>query len=147
MLHSKQVIQAVIKSLNKIKSKMVLDPVMVAKGGTKLNHDTAVIYIKNKLMKKILLITPNVPEAEILTNTKIKSLKDMIKAGKILIDMGAKNVLVKGGHLRSKKMNDILINKKIIKVFINKKYNSKNTHGTGCTLSSAIATYYHVEKI
>ncbi len=147
MLHSKQVIQAVIKSLNKIKSKkMVLDPVMVAKGGTKLISDTAVIYIKNKLMKKILLITPNVPEAEILTNTKIKSLKDMIKAGKILIDMGAKNVLVKGGHLRSKKMNDILINKKIIKVFINKKYNSKNTHGTGCTLSSAIATYLSCGK-
>ena len=58
-----------------------------------------------------------------------------------LISSGARNVLVKGGHLKAKKMNDILINKKIIKVFNSKKYNSKNTHGTGCTLSSSIATY------
>ena len=118
MLHSKQVIQAVIKSLKKIKiKKIVLDPVMVAKGGAKLINNTAIIYIKNKLMKNILLITPNIPEAEILTKTKINSTKDMIKAGKILISLGAKNVLIKGGHLNSKQMNDILLNKKIIKVF------------------------------
>ena len=142
MLHSKQVIQAVIKSLNKMKiKKIVLDPVMVAKGGAKLINNTAILYIKNKLIKNILLITPNIPEAEILTKTKIESTKDMIKAGKILIKLGAKNVLIKGGHLKSKKMNDILLNKKNIKVFKSKKYNSKNTHGTGCTLSSAIATY------
>ena len=141
MLHSKQVIQAVIKSLNKIKiKKIVLDPVMVAKGGAKLINNTAILYLKNKLIKNILLITPNIPEAEILSNIKINSTKDMINAGKILIKLGAKNVLIKGGHLKSKQMNDILLNKKIIKVFRSKKYNSKNTHGTGCTLSSAIAT-------
>jgi hydroxymethylpyrimidine kinase/phosphomethylpyrimidine kinase len=141
MLHSKQVIQAVIKSLNKIKiKKIVLDPVMVAKGGAKLINNTAILYLKNKLIKNILLITPNIPEAEILSNIKINSTKDMINAGKILIKVGAKNVLIKGGHLKSKQMNDILLNKKIIKVFRSKKYNSKNTHGTGCTLSSAIAT-------
>jgi len=141
MLHSKQVIQAVIKSLNKIKiKKIVLDPVMVAKGGAKLINNTAILYLKNKLIKNILLITPNIPEAEILSNIKINSTKDMIDAGKILIKLGAKNVLIKGGHLKSKQMNDILLNKKIIKVFRSKKYNSKNTHGTGCTLSSAIAT-------
>ena len=147
MLHSKSVILAVIKSLKKIKvNKSVLDPVMVAKGGTKLINNTAIIYIKKKLIKKILLITPNIPEAEILTNIKINSTKDMIKAGKILISLGAKNVLIKGGHLKSKKMNDILLNKKIIKVFKSKKYNSKNTHGTGCTLSSAIATHLSCGK-
>ena len=141
MLHSKQVIQGVIKSLNKIKiKKIVLDPVMVAKGGAKLINNTAILYLKNKLIKNILLITPNIPEAEILSNIKINSTKDMIKAGKILIKLGAKNVLIKGGHLKSKQMNDIWLNKKIIKVFRSKKYNSKNTHGTGCTLSSAIAT-------
>ena len=135
MLHSKQVIQAVIKSLNKIKiKKVVLDPVMVAKGGAKLINNTAIIHIKNKLMKNTLLITPNIPEAEILTKTKITSTKDMIKAGKILISLGAKNVLIKGGHLKSNQMNDILLNKKITMVFKSKKYNSKNTHGTGCTL-------------
>ena len=147
MLHSKQVIQAVIKSLNTTKiKKVVLDTVMVAKGGTKLINNAAIFYIKDKLMKNILLITPNIPEAEILTKTKITSTKDMIKAGKILISLGAKNVLIKGGHLNSRQMNDILLNKKIIKVFKSKKYNSKNTHGTGCTLSSAIATYLSCGK-
>ena len=147
MLHSKQVIQAVIKSLNKIKiKKVVLDPVMVAKGGAKLINDAAIIYLKNKLIKNILLITPNIPEAEILTKTKINSTNDMIKAGKILISLGAQNVLIKGGHLKSKHMNDILLNKKIIKVFRSKKHNSNNTHGTGCTLSSAIATYLSCGK-
>ena len=96
-------------------------------------------------MKKFL-ITPNIPEAEILTKIKISSLNDMIKAGKILISLGAKNVLIKGGHLKSKQMYDIFINKKNIKVFKSKKYNSKNTHGTGCTLSSAIATYLSCGK-
>ena len=62
----------------------------------------------------------------------------MISAGKLLLKFGAKNVLIKGGHLNSKQINDIFLNKKIIKVFKSKKYRSKNTHGTGCTLSSAI---------
>ena len=147
MLHSKQVIQAVIKSLNKIRiKKTVLDPVMVAKGGAQLINNAAVTFIKNKLMKRILLITPNIPETEILTKTKINSTKDMIKAGKILISLGAKNVLIKGGHLKSKQMNDIFLNKKVIKVFKSKRYFSKNTHGTGCTLSSAIATYLSCGK-
>ena len=147
MLHSKQVIQAVIKSLNKINIKIVvLDPVMVAKGGAKLISDDAIVFIKKKLMKNTTLITPNIPEAEILTKTKINSVKDMIAAGKILINLGAKNILIKGGHLRSKQMNDVLLNKKVIKIFKSRKYNSKNTHGTGCTLSSAIATYLSCGK-
>ena len=140
MLHSKQVIYAVIKSLKKIKNKkIVLDPVMVAKGGTKLINDKAISEIKKKLINKILLITPNIPEAELLTDTKINSVNDMIKAGQLLINLGAKNVLIKGGHLKSEKMYDILLNKRTIKIFKSKKYSSKNTHGTGCTLSSAIA--------
>ena len=140
MLHSKQVIYAVMKSLKKINNKkIVLDPVMVAKGGTKLINDKAISEIKKKLINKILLITPNIPEAELLTNTKINSVNDMIKAGQLLINLGAKNVLIKGGHLKSKQMYDILLNKRIIKIFKSKKYISKNTHGTGCTLSSAIA--------
>ena len=139
MLHSTKVISAVIKSLRKISTnKIVLDPVMVAKGGAMLINKQAIRDIKNKLIKKIFLITPNIPEAELLTNTKINSVDDMIVAGKLLLKFGAKNVLVKGGHLNSNYMNDILLNKKLIKVFKSKKYRSKNTHGTGCTLSSAI---------
>jgi hydroxymethylpyrimidine/phosphomethylpyrimidine kinase len=119
---------------------------MVAKGGTKLINNSAIIFIKNELMKNTLLITPNIPEAEILTKMKINTSKDMIKAGKILIKLGANNVLIKGGHLKSKKIYDVLINKKLSKVFKSRKYSSKNTHGTGCTLSSAITTYLSCGK-
>ena len=141
MLHSKGVALSVLKSLKKIKvKKVVLDPVMVSKGGTKLLNTSATNFIKNKLIKNTFLITPNIPEAEILTKIKINSIQDMIKAGKILINLGAKNVLIKGGHLRSKQMNDVLLNKKNIKIFKSRKYLTKNTHGTGCTLSTAIAT-------
>ena len=147
MLHSKQVIQAVIRSLNKTKIRnIVLDPDMAAKGGEKLINDEAITYLRNKLIKGVLLITPNIPETEVLTKIKIYSTKDMIKAGKILINLGAKNVLIKGGHLNLDQMNDILLNKKTIKIFKSKRYFSKNTHGTGCTLSSAIATYLSCGK-
>jgi hydroxymethylpyrimidine/phosphomethylpyrimidine kinase len=139
MLHSKEVISAVIKSLKKIRvDKVVLDPVMVAKGGAKLINNKAIKDIKNKLIKKIFLITPNIPEAELLTKIKINSTENMIIAGKMLLKLGAKNVLIKGGHLYSNQMTDILLNNKMIKIFKSKKYRSKNTHGTGCTLSSAI---------
>ena len=139
MLHSTEVILAVIKSLKRISAnKIVLDPVMVAKGGAKLINNQAIKEIRNKLIKKIFLITPNIPEAELLTKKKINSVDDMIIAGKLLLKLGAKNVLIKGGHLNSNQINDILLSKKIIKVFKSKKYRSKNTHGTGCTLSSAI---------
>jgi hydroxymethylpyrimidine kinase/phosphomethylpyrimidine kinase len=72
---------------------------------------------------------------------KINTQEDMIYAGSILINKGAKNVLIKGGHLKSRFVRDVLINKKEIKIFKNKRIESKNTHGTGCTLSSAITTY------
>jgi hydroxymethylpyrimidine/phosphomethylpyrimidine kinase len=148
MLHSPNVIKAVILALKKIKVfKIVLDPVMVAKGGAKLINNSAVHVLKTKLIKKVFLITPNIPEAEILTNIKIKNLKDMIKAANILLKLGAKNVLIKGGHLKSSFMADILVSEKKTKIFKNKKFFTKNTHGTGCTLSSAIATFLSCGKL
>mgnify|MGYP001163513723 CR=1 FL=1 len=148
MLHSPSVIKAVILALKKVKiSKIVLDPVMVAKSGTKLINDSAIDILKKNLIKRAFLITPNIPEAEVLTKVKIKNSKDMIKAANILLKLGVKNVLIKGGHLESKIMQDILVNKKIIKIFENKKFLTKNTHGTGCTLSSAIATYLSCGKL
>ena len=147
MLHSKQVILSVIKSLKKFRvKKIVLDPVMVAKGGAKLINNSAVQYLKKYLIKETFLITPNIPEAEILAKKKISNIKDMVKAGKILISLGAKNVLIKGGHLKSKEMHDILLTRQGIKIFKNKRFSSRNTHGTGCTLSSAIATYLSCGK-
>ncbi len=147
MLHSVDVIKSVIKSISRIKiKKIILDPVMVAKGGAKLIDNESIKILKKELLKKVSLITPNIPEAEILTNTKINSKEDMIYAGNILLNLGAKNVLLKGGHLLSNTMQDIFINKKEISIFENKKIKTKNTHGTGCTLSSAIATYYSCGK-
>ncbi len=147
MLHSKAVINTVLKSLKKIKAKkIILDPVMVAKGGTKLIDNSSINILKLQLMKKVTLITPNIPEAEILTNTKITSVDDMVMAAKILINLGAKNVLIKGGHLKSTIIQDVFLNKNEISYFKNKKINTKNTHGTGCTLSTAIATYYSCGK-
>ena len=147
MLHSPIVINSVIKSLQKVKTKkIILDPVMVAKGGFKLINDAAIKVLKEKLIKKVYLITPNIPEAEVLTKIKIKNLEDMIRAANILLNSGVKNVLLKGGHRNSKIMKDVFLNKKEIKIFKNKKIKTKNTHGTGCTLSSAIATFFACGK-
>ena len=147
MLHSNKVIESVINSLkvSKIKN-IVLDPVMVAKGGTKLIDNNAIKILKDKLIKRVTLITPNIPEAEILTNTSIRSKEDMIFAAHKLIEMGANNVLIKGGHLISKIVQDIFVSKTEIKIFNNKRHKTKNTHGTGCTLSSAITTFLSCGK-
>ena len=147
MLHSTKVIKAVLNSLNKIKAqKIILDPVMVAKGGTKLINDASIKILESKLIKRVSLITPNIPESEILTKISISSVDDMIRAAKILLNFGAKNVLIKGGHIKSNIMIDVFLSKNQIITFKNKKINTKNTHGTGCTLSSAIATYYSCGK-
>jgi hydroxymethylpyrimidine/phosphomethylpyrimidine kinase len=147
MLHSSKVIESVINSLFVIKVKrIVLDPVMVAKGGAKLIDNNAIKLLKSKLIKRVTIITPNIPEAEILTNTKINNEKDMILAAKKLLVYGAKNVLIKGGHLNSKFVQDIFVNKSKIKIFNSVRYRTKNTHGTGCTLSSAITTFLSCGK-
>ena len=147
MLHSTKVIKSVIRSLDLIKvKKIILDPVMIAKGGAKLIDNKAVELLRNELIKKVTLITPNIPEAEILTNTKIKTKEDMILAANILINLGAKNVFIKGGHLDSKVVQDIFVNKKEIMLIKNKRITTSNTHGTGCTLSSAISTFFACGK-
>ena len=148
MLHSSLVIIKVLESLKKIKvKKIVLDPVMVAKSGTKLIDFKAINILKKKLVSQVTLITPNIPEAEVLTNMRIRNINEMILAGKKLLNLGVKNVLIKGGHLKSRKVNDIFLCKSEIKIFRSYRYKTKNTHGTGCTLSSAITTFIYVEKV
>jgi len=147
MLHSAEVIKSIISSLDIIKvKKIILDPVMIAKGGAKLIDDKAIKLLKHELIKKVNLVTPNIPEAEILTDTKIKTSEDMIFAASIMINLGAKNVFIKGGHLDAKMVQDIFVNKKEIMVIKNKRITTSNTHGTGCTLSSAISTFYACGK-
>ena len=147
MLHSTKVINTVVKSLKKIKTKkIILDPVMIAKGGAKLINNPAIKTLKIKLINKVYLITPNIPEAEVLTKIKIHNKDDMITAAKILIGLGAENVLLKGGHMKSNYLEDVYLNKKEVKIFKNRKIKTKNTHGTGCTLSSAITTFLSCGK-
>ncbi len=147
MLHSTEVILSILKVLKQVNiKKIVLDPVMIAKGGTKLINNSAIKTLRNKLIKKAYLITPNIPEAEILTKTRINTTNDMIKASKVLLKLGAKNILLKGGHLKSKTLTDIYINNSELVLFKNKKIKTNNTHGTGCTLSSAITTFLSCGK-
>ena len=147
MLHNETVAKNVIKSLKKYKQrKIIFDPVMVSTSGAKLVSKKCIKFIKKKLIKEVLLITPNIPEAEILSGIKIHNVDDMILASKKIMYLGAKNILIKGGHLKLKEVNDILFFKKKISNFKNRKIKSKNTHGTGCTLSTAIASLYSCGK-
>ena len=147
MLHNASIIKCVYSILKKYKLKnIVLDPVMIAKGGTKLINNSSIKYLKKLLLPLSNLVTPNIPEAEVLIGGQISNKKDMIEAAKIILNMGSKNVLLKGGHLKSKMIFDILATKKRIKVFSKKKIKTRNTHGTGCTLSSALATCLSQKK-
>jgi hydroxymethylpyrimidine/phosphomethylpyrimidine kinase len=147
MLHNANIIKCVYSVLKKYKLKnIVLDPVMAAKGGTKLINNNSVRYLKKLLLPLCNLITPNIPEAEVLTGYSISNKEDMIKAAKKILNMGPKNVLLKGGHLKNKMIFDILATKKEIKIFKKRKIRTKNTHGAGCTLSSALATCLSQKK-
>ncbi len=92
------------------------------------------------------MITPNIPEAEVLTKTRIKNSKEMVQAANILLKLGVKNVLIKGGHTKSNTIKDVFVSKNNLTIFKNKKIKTKNTHGTGCTLSSAITTFFACGK-
>ena len=147
MLHNSGTIQCVYKILKKYKLKnIVLDPVMIAKGGARLVNNSSIKYLKKLLLPLCDVVTPNIPEAEALTGYSISNKEDMIKAAKKIINMGSKNVLLKGGHLKNKMIFDILVSKKDIKIFPKRKIKTRHTHGTGCTLSSALATCLSQKK-
>ncbi len=121
--------------------KIVVDPVMVATSGDRLIESSAVEATMNFLIPNAYLVTPNIYEAEILSNIKIIDLKTQIDAGKKILEYGAENVLIKGGHSTSEIIHDFLIKKDLKEtVFKSKRLDSKNTHGTGCSLASSIAT-------
>lgn len=141
MLSSSQVIKTVSHALQKVNAKnVVIDPVMVSKSNYKLLKDEAIEELKN-FISLGYLITPNIPEAEILSQMQIKSEEDMVNSALIIQKLGVKNILLKGGH-RKDNCTDILLleNGEIVK-FEGERIDTKNTHGTGCTLSSAIASF------
>ena len=147
MLHNASVIKCVHRILKRYRIKnIVLDPVMIAKGGSRLVNNSSIKYLKKLLLPLCDVVTPNIPEAEALTGYSISNKEDMIKAAKKIINMGSKNVLLKGGHLKNKMIFDILVSKKDIKIFPKRKIKTRHTHGTGCTLSSALATCLSQKK-
>lgn len=139
MLSSVDTIEVVSEGLQKYKPEwIVLDPVMVSKGGHHLLQQEAVSALKEKMIPFATIVTPNIPEAEVITNNSIESEEDMMNACKKIHSLGAKAVLLKGGHLEGAP-NDLFYDGSDFHWFKGKRYNTKNTHGTGCTLSSAIA--------
>ncbi len=144
MLHSSAVIRTVVKTLEKYKmGNIVVDPVMVATSGDKLLQDEAIDTLIKELLPLAKLITPNIPEAEIILNRKIITKEDFINAAKDLSHTGADSVLLKSGHFENDSLSDMLYipARDELVEFYESRIITKNTHGTGCTLSSAIAAH------
>lgn len=118
----------------------VVDPVMVAKGGESLLDQEAHDSLISRLLPQSYLLTPNLPEVEVMTGIEPRTIEEMIEAGRSLQELGARNVLIKGGHL-SGDATDILLLGDVEHRLTAQRFNTVNTHGTGCTLSSAIATF------
>lgn len=145
MLPTAEIISAVADRLTEYKPPFIVcDPVMVATSGDSLSEENTVSVMKEKLFPIIDLLTPNIPEAEAISGVKIKNVGDFAKAAGVIMDMGVKNLLLKGGHFLGDCIDVLYTNKKNTEgeyenhVFFGKRIDSQNTHGTGCTLSSAI---------
>ena len=140
MLSSSEIIRAVVAKLDEhTLTTLVVDPVMIAKGGDRLLREEAVEALRSVLVPMATVVTPNTPEAEVLTGLKIVSVEGARAAAKVLVDeIGAKNAVVKGGHLDGP-ATDILYDGSDFTTFTSERIDTSNTHGTGCTFASAIA--------
>ncbi len=142
MLFSAEIINATVESLSSFrKNLLIVDPVMIAKGGANLVGVNALSALKEQLLPMTYLLTPNIPEAEALSGIRIVTDADMQAAARLLHKAGARNVLIKGGHGGGKESTDLLFDGGTFTRFTSARIDSANTHGTGCTLSSAIATF------
>jgi hydroxymethylpyrimidine/phosphomethylpyrimidine kinase len=144
MLHSLEVVNMVVQKLGQWECpNVVLDPVMVSTSGSSLLQNEAVLALKNLLIPRADLVTPNLPEASVLLGCNINTKEQMKSAAKKLADLGCNNVLLKGGHLKQKKSFDLLYTKDTdtFTPLQGTHINTSNTHGTGCTLSSAVCAY------
>lgn len=143
MVHTSELVATIVETLsNYSKIPIVFDPVMVATSGHKLIEDETIQSIVSKLLPIADIITPNLDEAGILANLKIENVEDMYLAGKKIKKLGAKNILLKGGHLKTAQLTSLFFSEDDeIYEFHFEKYDTRNTHGSGCSLSSAIASY------
>ena len=139
MMANIEIIRAVVERLTYYRiSKVVLDPVMVAKGGDRLLRKDAVNVMQDELFPLAMVVTPNVPEAEILAQMKIQSNSHMRRAAEIIVDKGANSIVLKGGHFLGDAV-DLFYDGNAFIEFVRPRVNTRNSHGTGCTFSSAIA--------
>ncbi|MFL2933865.1 MAG: bifunctional hydroxymethylpyrimidine kinase/phosphomethylpyrimidine kinase [Thalassobaculaceae bacterium] len=142
MLHNVGVIEAISEAIEKGGNEkyLVVDPVMVAKGGHKLLELSALDALKSYMITRADLLTPNIPEAELLTGSEINNIDTMRRAAHVILEMGSKAVLLKGGHLKGETLTDILVTKDNEKIYSGPRLLTKHTHGTGCSMASAVAT-------
>ena len=140
MLFNAEIIEAVAEKIKQFGwEKVVVDPVMIAKGGASLLQQEAVSALKKHLLPLCLIITPNIPEAEVLTGMTIGSMNEKKEAARRIHALGAKNVIIKGGHDEGTNDSvDVLFDGKEFVFFSSARIETKNTHGTGCTFSAAI---------
>jgi hydroxymethylpyrimidine/phosphomethylpyrimidine kinase len=139
MLSSSAIVEVVAQELKRHRVEaLVIDPVMVAKSGDPLLQKEAVEALRAKLVPLAAVVTPNIPEAEVLTGPKITSQEDMRRAAEKIIQMGARGVVVKGGHLEGP-ATDLFYDGFRFQEFTAPRIDTKNTHGSGCTFASAIA--------
>ena len=141
MLHDAAVIETVAAVLagRAASVPLVVDPVMVAKGGAPLIEPGAIDALKRLLVSRAAVLTPNLPEAEILAGRKIESRVAMEETARALLDLGCRAVLLKGGHLAGDTVYDVLATAAGLRVWESPRIDTRHTHGTGCTLASAIA--------
>ncbi len=150
MVSSPDIILAIVEGLKKYKPEyLIVDPVMISKSGYSLLKPEAKENLIKYLIPLAYIVTPNTMEAEEITGMSIKTVEDMKKVGEKILELGPKYVLMKGGHLDGDAV-DILLGKDLFRIFKEKRLDRKNTHGTGCTISSAITSHlalgYSVEK-
>lgn len=139
MLVSAEIVQAVADAVQACPAPLVVDTVMIAKGGAALLDDSGIDALETYLFPLAALITPNIPEAERLTGMSISSPDAMVAAGQELRRRGARAVLVKGGHLAAESLTDILVTESGVHRFTGARLANPATHGTGCALATAIA--------
>ncbi|WP_136799323.1 bifunctional hydroxymethylpyrimidine kinase/phosphomethylpyrimidine kinase [Desulfosediminicola ganghwensis] len=143
MLHSTEVIECVAAILKEYKCmKVVLDPVMVATSGHKLIEDDAIAALKEVLFPAVQLITPNIPEAQLISGKSINGAESLESVARELAERHDLAVLLKAGHLTDEYLEDVLVDGDVESRYRQKRLETKNTHGTGCTLSSAIASFW-----
>lgn len=140
MLFNAEIIEMVAAKIKQYQwANLVVDPVMIAKGGASLLQNEAIAALKEHLLPLSLVITPNIPEAEVITGMSINTLEEKQAAAMKLVDLGAKHVVLKGGHdEKTDEAVDVFYDGTEFSYFTSKRINTKNTHGTGCTFSAAL---------